>query len=74
MSFRYAVVDSTTNKVVNVVLWDGEVEWTPPDNTIAIKSDEAGIDDTWDGVNFIKPYVEIVTEPVNGDNVVSEEQ
>ncbi len=31
---RYGVLSGT--EVVNVVLWDGETEWTPPDGCTAV--------------------------------------
>ncbi len=43
---RYAVVDSTTNIVLNVVLWDGVAPWSPPENTYVIQSDTLEIGDT----------------------------
>lgn len=40
---NYAVIDSITYIVVNIVVWDGVSEWSPPSGTFAIQSDEAGI-------------------------------
>jgi len=40
---NWAVIDSNTNIVVNVVLWDGVSTWSPPEGCIAIQSDVAGI-------------------------------
>lgn len=33
---NYAVVDSE-GKVINIIYWDGESEWNPPENTVAVK-------------------------------------
>ena len=27
----YAVIRESDNKVVNIIVWDGESEWTPPE-------------------------------------------
>jgi len=51
---RYALVDAN-GLVVNVILWDGVEEFTPPDKTQAIQSDTAQRGDTWDGTQFISP-------------------
>ena len=47
---RYAVVRDSDGLIENVVLWDGESEWSPPADTSAVDdaSDEAGIYG-WDG-------------------------
>jgi hypothetical protein len=29
---RYAVINSQTNLVENVIIWDGVSQWTPPEN------------------------------------------
>lgn len=48
---RYAVLSGT--EVVNVMLWDGEAEWTPPEGSTAVACpDEVGpgwtyVDGTW---------------------------
>ena len=46
--FRYAVVDNNSLSVVNVIIWDGEAQWSPPANHIAVRSDSAGIGDLYD--------------------------
>lgn len=38
---RYAVVDSDGN-VVNVVIWDGESDWSPPEDCTVIPHETAG--------------------------------
>ena len=40
---NYAVIDSTSNIVINTVVWDGVAQWSPPDGCIAVQSDIAGI-------------------------------
>ena len=32
---KYAIVDSETN-VINIIVWDGLTEWTPPEGCIAV--------------------------------------
>ena len=48
---RYAVIDSTTNLVTNVISWDGSSGWKNPDNTITVEligNEECGINYTYD--------------------------
>lgn len=47
MSHRYIVIDSTTNLVLNAILWDGITAWSEPDNTYVVQSDTIQIDDTY---------------------------
>jgi hypothetical protein len=48
---RYALIDSRTNVVVNVIMLDGPEQWGDPAYYV-IQSDEANIGDSYDGVNF----------------------
>lgn len=51
----YAVINSETNIVENVILWDGESQWQPPANTYvqSLEGTEAGIGWKYDGGVFI---------------------
>lgn len=40
---QYAVVENSSGIVVDVVVWDGEQEWSPPEGCDAIQSDMACI-------------------------------
>lgn len=60
---RYAVVDKNTNKVINVVLWDGRAEWKAPEGTYLIESQRANIDDVYN------PETSIFSIAVNGDAI-----
>ena len=57
---RYAIIDSTTNLVVNVIMWEPEsVEgqgYHPPEGTIAVESDTANIDDTYESDGSFTPH------------------
>lgn len=33
---KYAVVDSSTNQVSNVIEWDGESAWAPPEGQMLV--------------------------------------
>ena len=44
---RYAVVDSSTHEVENVMEYD-DGEWSPPEGTYIIASEECGIGDFYD--------------------------
>lgn len=61
---NYAIVDAT-GMVINVTAWDGESEWTPPENTVAIKCGDSGAGIGWtynDGVFTPPPEPEITKE------------
>ena len=49
----YAVVKSGV--IVNVIVWDGVSEWSPPEGTTIVKTDTAGIGWLWDGETFYNP-------------------
>lgn len=50
----YAVINSDTNIVVNVILWDGESQWQPPVGTyVQPLEGEAGIDWKFENGVFI---------------------
>ncbi|MBU9812393.1 tail fiber assembly protein [Rahnella sp. SL6] len=42
----YAVINSD-GEIINVVLWDGETDWTPPDGSTAIKVNDSGAGIGW---------------------------
>jgi hypothetical protein len=54
--YRHAIVDKN-NKVINVVLWDGESQWKPRDPSHqVIRHDNCDMGDIYDPINkvFIK--------------------
>lgn len=53
---QFAIIETSSGSVVNVVEWDGDTEaWQPPEGCEAIQSDTARIGDTWNGEHFISP-------------------
>jgi len=42
---RYAVIKD--NVVINVVIWDGQSNWTPPQGTQLVQSDSLNIGDNY---------------------------
>ena len=58
---RHALIDTTSNMVVNVVVIDvsaesllpEELRSTPTEGYVLVPSDSAGIGDSWDGENII---------------------
>lgn len=52
---RYAIINKETSIVENIVLWDGESEWSPGAGFLALQNDEAGIGWKMDGDNFLEP-------------------
>jgi hypothetical protein len=62
---NYAVINTVTGIVENMILWDGTEEsgWYPPEGCIAVQTDVAGIGWTYvDGV-FIPPPIPEVPPP-----------
>jgi hypothetical protein len=51
---QYAILDSTKT-VVNVIEWDGESDWTPPAEHIAVPLLEGGIGWTFTDGSFVAP-------------------
>lgn len=45
--YRYGIVNKN-GIVVNVISWDGETQWQPPVECIAVQHDYIDIDDFWD--------------------------
>ena len=56
---RHAVIDKKTNMVVNVVMWDGNNKWNPPNGNYVIQSDIADAGDLYDlkKKTFTKSYL-----------------
>ena len=49
---RYAIIDLSTNLVVNVAEIEPGDGSTQPEGTLNFQSDTAGIGDSWDGTNI----------------------
>lgn len=60
------MIDTTTNIVGNVIEWDGETLYTPPENCILLQSDVAAMGDTYnpDTQEFIRPVITIEEPPL----------
>ena len=57
---KYALVDAD-GLVVNVIVWDGETEYTAPDGLTVVAVPDGvggGPDWTYDGTNWVAPPVE----------------
>lgn len=54
---RFAIVNNQTNRVVNVIIWQG-AEFLPPRGHFVIKDDFVNIDDIYDPImnTFTKFY------------------
>ena len=52
---RYAVIEVSTGLVVNVIIWDGESLWTPPEGCIAVATLVANIGWTYIDGEFAPP-------------------
>jgi hypothetical protein len=53
---QYAILDSTKT-VVNVIEWDGESDWTPPAEHIALPLLDGGIGWTFVDGSFVAPEI-----------------
>ena len=52
---RYALIDTATGDVVNVIEWDGVSEYAIPDGLEVIEADRnAEPGGTWDGSSFVR--------------------
>ena len=49
------VVINASNIVVNVVVWDGETGWSPPEGCIVVNSDHGQLGDVYDAGQFTRP-------------------
>lgn len=63
MSNKYAVIVNSV--VVNILLWDGESEWTPPEGFAVPSPDYVGINWRYEDGNFIDPNAP--PDPTNGE-------
>lgn len=55
---HYAVVDNETNIITNVIIWDGESIWTPPENHrifLVPEGTKVAVGWTCDGETIIDP-------------------
>lgn len=53
---RYALVDTASSKVLNMIEWEPDGGWLPPDGQALAPAFYAGnIGDTWDGLFFHPP-------------------
>ncbi len=53
---NYAIIDSSTNLVVNVIVWDGKPPWRPPSGCIAVLlQNNAGIGWSYIDEQFVEP-------------------
>ena len=56
---RYALIDKTSNIVLNVIEWDGVTDYQPPDGMFVNPiGDRGGIGWIWNGSEWIEPLVE----------------
>jgi hypothetical protein len=55
---NYALIETATTLVVNIMVWDGKPPWTPPEGCIAVvipEGSNAGIGWTYVDGEFIAP-------------------
>lgn len=45
MNKRHAVIKD--NRVINVIVWDGESQWSPPQECTVVQHDNCDIGDKW---------------------------
>lgn len=58
---RYAVLNNK-NVVTNVIEWDGEAKWSPPDGHFVRPHEQCAIGDIWMGDldDFVRPLKELL--------------
>lgn len=69
---NYAVIDTTTNKVVNVVSLVDDTQWTPPEGTFITPVGDlpTDVDDYWDGTQVVRlERIPMIFDPVTGQMV-----
>jgi len=57
MSYK-CILDSATKVVVNVIVLEDGVVWTPPEGQELAPQHDGNIGDTWDGSKFVAPVEE----------------
>lgn len=73
----YAVINSESSLVENVILWDGESNWTPPIGTFVVTlAGGAGIGWKYENNQFIdiRPTPEPEQIAIQTESVVTEQQ
>lgn len=66
MSYK-CILDSATKVVVNVILLEDGVEWSPPEGQEIAPSSDGSIGDTWDGEKFVAPPMPVQSDPLEAD-------
>lgn len=64
---RYALIHDGTKVVINVIEWDGETPWAPPEGHSIVKSHTASPGDTYANRKFVRPAVP--TEPTEREQM-----
>ena len=73
---RYALINNQ-NIVENIVLWDGEPNWTPPENMtcVNVENIECSLRWIYDGSIFTEPvFVARIPEPVQEPTPTTKEE
>ena len=66
---RYAVIDPS-GKVINVIAWDGQAKWSPPEGHTVKKSEECGIGDIWvDAIQDFARPMSVLKPPENEETI-----
>ena len=71
MTIHYAVVDNTTGIVQNVIWWDGESDYTPPQNCMAIQTNVGGVGWLYANGVFTAPSPPALTPLQQYENAMS---
>ena len=69
---NYAVIDTSTNKVVNVVSLVDNTQWTPPEGTFItpVGDSPTDVDDYWDGTQVVRiERIPLIFDPTTGQMV-----
>ncbi len=69
---NYAVIDTSTNKVVNVVSLVNDTQWSPPEGTFItpVGDSPTDVDDYWDGTQVVRlERIPMIFDPVTGQMI-----
>jgi len=59
---RYAIINPSTNKVCNVIVWDGR-EFLPPSGVILVKNENVNVGDEWDPIREEITHIHVIGAP-----------
>jgi len=62
----WAIIDSTTNICINLIIWDGVSPYAPPPGTFMEPAGDGQIGWVWNGTELVDPNADV---PVYDDSI-----